>query len=161
MTKQNNLNNSLRAREVRKMGDWDWLKTCRFELRMTKAQRDKLRKKASEIDVTESDYLRMYIDNENPKIVVFDSSDLHDIRWELNKQGNNLNQLVRQVNSNPIGVDSDYVRDVLEQEQETMQSLYDLLDELKKNANLTLDKRVFDEFGNRICVDDDYDGEYD
>ena len=38
-------------------------KDCRFELRLSKAQRDKLKKQAGKLGVTESDYLRLLIAN--------------------------------------------------------------------------------------------------
>ncbi|HFH9307659.1 TPA: plasmid mobilization relaxosome protein MobC [Streptococcus agalactiae] len=70
----------------------------RFELRTTDEEAEKLRRRITQANLkTFQAYALKMLLSEN--IVTYDYSELHQLRMEINRIGQNINQLVRYVNT--------------------------------------------------------------
>lgn len=73
-------------------------KRGRFELRLSEEDREKLIRDAEKTGISESAYLRELINNNSPQ----SREDLQQIKqlvYEINKIGENINQITKHVNS--------------------------------------------------------------
>ncbi len=70
----------------------------RFELRTTDEEAEKLRRRITQANLKtfQAYALKMLL---NGNIVTYDYSELHQLRMEINRIGQNINQLVRYVNT--------------------------------------------------------------
>lgn len=105
-------------------------------IRLTEAERSTLKQKASKADLSVSEYVRLaLIYSKDATIRVIDTSPLRDALWELKKQGVNLNQLMKSLNTyGPGGFDSKEVKRILEMEAAVFWGVLESLASLREAA---------------------------
>lgn len=80
-------------------------KEARVEVRMTEREKEILKRKAAKNGMTVSEYARKLLANSDDETIrVIDTEPLRMAAHELAKQGTNLNQFMRFLNSNGAGV---------------------------------------------------------
>ena len=119
--------------------------------RVTKAEREILRRKAAKMKMSVSEYIRFAaIESDNLQVVTIDTAPLKKLGFELTKQGTNLNQFMRFLNT--YGVDAynaEQATRVLEKEGtaflRVMESLRDLKHESERHRVTILAEDFNDE----------------
>lgn len=99
------------------MGEKDRARTKLFQLHLFEEEMDVLAEKARLAGVTKTDYIRYVIMYGSAgKAANFSSEDSRSIQYELNRIGNNINQIAYRVNARATVDVSDF---------NNLQSLYD------------------------------------
>ena len=110
-------------------------KDTRFELRMSRRERGLLRKKAKRAHMSASDYVRKMLIHGDCNVTVIKTDSLDSIDLELTRQGTNLNQLVKFLNTyGTKAYDADEVARVLDHEYEIHEQLRSALISLRHEA---------------------------
>lgn len=104
--------------------------------RVTKAEREILRRKAAKMKMSISEYIRFVaIESDDLQVVTIDTVPLRKLGFELTKQGTNLNQFMRFLNT--YGVDAynaDEAKLVLEKEGAAFLRVMESLRDLKRES---------------------------
>lgn len=104
--------------------------------RVTKAEREILRHKAAQMNMSISEYIRFAaIESDNLKVVTIDTTPLRKLGFELTKQGTNLNQFMRFLNT--YGVDAynaNEAKQILEKEGAAFLRVMESLGDLKRES---------------------------
>lgn len=104
--------------------------------RVTSSEREMLRRKAKKMKMTISDYIRFAaIEADNLNVVTIDTTPLERLGYELTKQGVNLNQLMKFLNS--YGVDAYNAQEtsrMLAREGDAFLRVMDALSDLRREA---------------------------
>lgn len=105
-------------------------------VRVTEKERDELKKKASRKAMTVSEYIReALIHSDDLTISVIDIRPLKKVIYELSKQGSNLNQFVRVLNTYGIrDYNESLAREILEREGMLFLKVVDALAQLRQEA---------------------------
>ena len=128
-------------------------KEARVEVRMTEHEKEALKRKAAKNGMTVSEYARTLLANsDDATIKVIDTEPLKKAAHELAKQGTNLNQFMKFLNTYGVKVfDPEEAKRVLEKEvsafAEIMESLAALRREADRN-NVHLQIEDFDNLDN-------------
>ena len=112
-------------------------KEARVEVRMTEHEKEALKRKAAKNGMTVSEYARTLLANsDDATIRVIDTEPLRKAAHELAKQGTNLNQFMRFLNSNGAGVfNQDEAKAVLEKEVSAFSEIMEALAALRMEAD--------------------------
>ena len=106
-------------------------------IRLTEQERKVLKRKAAEIGMSVSDYVRtLAIHSDDASIRVIDTEPLKKAAHELAKQGTNLNQFMKFLNTYGINVfDAEDAKRVLDREVETFAEVAEALTALRREAD--------------------------
>jgi predicted DNA binding CopG/RHH family protein len=112
-------------------------KEARVEVRMTEHEKEALKRKAAKNGMTVSEYARTLLANsDDATIRVIDTEPLKKAAHELAKQGTNLNQLMKFLNTYGIKVfDAGEAQRVLAREVETFVEVAEALAALRREAD--------------------------
>lgn len=112
-------------------------KEARVEVRMTEREKEILKRKAAKNGMTVSEYARKLLANSDDETIrVIDTEPLRMAAHELAKQGTNLNQFMRFLNSNGVGVfNQDEAKAVLEKEVSAFSEIMEALAALRMEAD--------------------------
>lgn len=112
-------------------------KEARVEVRMTEHEKEALKRKAAKNGMTVSDYARTLLANsDDATIRVIDTEPLKKAAHELAKQGTNLNQFMKFLNTYGVKVfDPDEAKRVLEKEVSTFSEIMEALAALRREAD--------------------------
>lgn len=124
-------------------------KEARVEVRMTEHEKEALERKAAKNGMTVSEYARTLLANsDDATIRVIDTEPLRKAAHELAKQGTNLNQFMKFLNTYGIKVfDAREAQRVLAREVETFMEVAEALAALRREAdrnNICLQIEDFD-----------------
>ena len=105
--------------------------------RVTKAEREMLRRKAAKMKMSVSQYIRFTaIESDNLQVVTIDTTPLQKLGFELTKQGTNLNQLMRFLNTYGVDVyNAKETNRMLAREGQAFLQVMDALSDLKREAS--------------------------
>ena len=119
-------------------------------IRLTEQERKVLKRKAAEIGMSVSDYVRtLAIHSDDASIRVIDTEPLKKAAHELAKQGTNLNQFMKFLNTYGINVfDAEDAKRVLDREVETFAEVAEALTALRREADRNNIQIRIDDFGN-------------
>ena len=108
----------------------------RIELRLSKHEKDLLLRKAQKSGMTVSDYVRQsLIHSRDGTINVIDTTPLRDAVFELTKQGVNLNQFMKFLNTYGVkAFDAERAKQVLSRECDLLLAIEDALSALLREA---------------------------
>ena len=108
----------------------------RIELRLSKHEKDLLLRKAQKSGMTVSDYVRQsLIHSRDGTINVIDTTPLRDAVFELTKQGVNLNQFMKFLNTYGVkAFDAERAEQVLSRECDLLLAVEDALSALLREA---------------------------
>lgn len=108
----------------------------RIELRLSKHEKNLLLRKAQKSDMTVSDYVRQsLIHSRDGTINVIDTTPLRDAVFELTKQGVNLNQFMKFLNTYGVkAFDAERAKQVLSRECDLLLAVEDALSALLREA---------------------------
>lgn len=108
----------------------------RIELRLSKHEKNLLLRKAQKSDMTVSDYVRQsLIHSRDGTINVIDTTPLRDAVFELTKQGVNLNQFMKFLNTYGVkAFDAERAKQVLSRECDLLLAVEDALSTLLREA---------------------------
>lgn len=106
-------------------------------IRLTEREKKTLKRKAANYGMTVSEYARtLLINSDDATIKVIDTEPLKKAAHELAKQGTNLNQFMKFLNTNGIGsYDSDRAREMLRKEAKAFEQVINALIVLRKEMN--------------------------
>lgn len=112
-------------------------KAERVEVRMTEREKETLKRKAAKNGMTVSEYARTLLANsDDATIRVIDTEPLKKAAHELAKQGTNLNQFMRILNSNGArAFNQDEAKAVLEKEVSAFSEIMEALTALRMEAD--------------------------
>ena len=112
-------------------------KEARVEVRMTDREKKTLKRKAAKYEMTVSEYARtLLIHSDDVTIKVIDTEPLKKAAHELAKQGTNLNQFMKFLNTYGIKVfDVGEAQRVLAREVETFMEVAEALAALRREAD--------------------------
>lgn len=112
-------------------------KTERIFVRVTEDEKRKLKRKARENGMSVSDYARtLLVHSDDASIRVIDTEPLRKAAHELAKQGTNLNQLMKFLNTyGANALDANDVKRVLDREVETFSEIAEALAALRHEAD--------------------------
>lgn len=112
-------------------------KEARVEVRMTDREKKTLKRKAAKYKMTVSEYARtLLIHSDDVTIKVIDTEPLKKAAHELAKQGTNLNQFMKFLNTYGVKVfDPDEAKRVLEKEVSTFSEIMEALAALRREAD--------------------------
>lgn len=111
-------------------------KSARIYIRVTPHERDLLRKKAKRAGLSVSEYVRNAAIYGDSPITAIDTKPLMKLNWELIKQGTNLNQLMKFINTyGEKAYDSDEVSRVLNKEIDVFDKVGEALISLRREAD--------------------------
>lgn len=104
--------------------------------RVTEREYECIKQKAKEAKVTVSAYVRAkLLHSSNGEVRVIDTQPLRKTLWELNKQGTNLNQFMKFLNTYGIKVfDAKEAERVMDQESEAVWKVMEALSLLQEAA---------------------------
>ena len=130
-------------------------KEARVEVRMTEHEKGALKRKAAKNGMTVSEYARTLLANsDDATIRVIDTEPLRKAAHELAKQGTNLNQFMKFLNTYGIKVfDAGGAQRVLAREVETFMEVAEALAALRREAdrnNVHLKNRGFRQCRKRL-----------
>lgn len=125
-------------------------KEARVEVRMTDREKKTLKRKAAKYEMTVSEYARtLLIHSDDVTIKVIDTEPLKKAAHELAKQGTNLNQFMKFLNTYGIKVfDVGEAQRVLAREVETFMEVAEALAALRREADRNNIQIRIDDFGN-------------
>lgn len=128
-------------------------KEARVEVRMTDREKKTLKRKAAKYGMTVSDYARtLLINSDDATIKVIDTEPLKKAAHELAKQGTNLNQFMKFLNTYGVNVfDPEEAKLVLQKEVSSFSKLMEALAALRREAdrnNIHLQIEDFDNLDN-------------
>ena len=128
-------------------------KEARVEVRMTDREKKTLKRKAAKYEMTVSEYPRtLLIHSDDVTIKVIDTQPLKKAAHELAKQGTNLNQFMKFLNTYGVKVfDPDEAKRVLEKEVSSFSEIMEALAALRREAdrnNIHLQIEDFDNLDN-------------
>lgn len=125
-------------------------KEARVEVRMTDREKKTLKRKAAKYEMTVSEYARtLLIHSDDVTIKVIDTEPLKKAAHELAKQGTNLNQFMKFLNTYGIKVfDAGEAQRVLAREVETFMEVAEALAALRREANRNNIQIRIDDFDN-------------
>ena len=125
-------------------------KEARVEVRMTEHEKEALKRKAANYGMTVSDYARtLLINSDDATIKVIDTEPLKKTAHELAKQGTNLNQFMKFLNTYGIKVfDAGEAQRVLAREVETFMEVAEALAALRREADRNNIQIRIDDFDN-------------
>ena len=108
----------------------------RIELRLSKHEKNLLLRKAQKSGMTVSDYVRQsLIHSRDGTINVIDTTPLRDAVFELTKQGINLNQFMKFLNTYGVkAFDAERAKQVLSRECDLLLAVEDALSALLREA---------------------------
>lgn len=112
-------------------------KEARVEVRMTEHEKEALKRKAAKNGMTVPEYARTLLANsDDATIRVIDTEPLRKAAHELAKQGTNLNQFMKFLNTYGIKVfDAGEAQRVLAREVETFMEVAEALAALRREAD--------------------------
>lgn len=112
-------------------------KEARVEVRMTEHEKEALKRKAAKNGMTVSEYARTLLANsDDATIRVIDTEPLRKAAHELAKQGTNLNQFMKFLNTYGAKVfDPEEAKRVLEKEVSSFSEIMEALAALRREAN--------------------------
>lgn len=119
-------------------------------IRLTEQERNVLKRKAAETGMNVSDYVRtLAIHSDDVSIRVIDTEPLQKVAHELAKQGTNLNQFMKFLNTYGIKVfDAGEAQRVLAREVETFTEVAEALAALRREADRNNIQIRIDDFDN-------------
>lgn len=125
-------------------------KEARVEVRMTDREKKTLKRKAAKYEMTVSEYARtLLIHSDDVTIKVIDTEPLKKAAHELAKQGTNLNQFMKFLNTYGIKVfDAGKAQRVLAREVETFMEVAEALAALRREADRNNIQIRIDDFDN-------------
>ena len=128
-------------------------KEARVEVRMTDREKKTLKRKAANYEMTVSEYARtLLIHSDDVTIKVIDTEPLKKAAHELAKQGTNLNQFMKFLNTYGVKVfDPEEAKRVLEKEVSSFSEIMEALAALRREAdrnNIHLQIEDFDNLDN-------------
>jgi hypothetical protein len=125
-------------------------KEARVEVRMTDREKKTLKRKAAKYEMTVSEYARtLLIHSDDVTIKVIDTEPLKKAAHELAKQGTNLNQFMKFLNTYGIKVfDVGEAQRVLAREVETFMEVAEALAALRREADRNNIQIRIDDFDN-------------
>ena len=125
-------------------------KEARVEVRMTDREKKTLKRKAAKYEMTVSEYARtLLIHSDDVTIKVIDTEPLKKAAHELAKQGTNLNQFMKFLNTYGIKVfDAGEAQRVLAREVETFMEVAEALAALRREADRNNIQIRIDDFDN-------------
>lgn len=125
-------------------------KEARVEVRMTDRDKKTLKRKAAKYEMTVSEYARtLLIHSDDVTIKVIDTEPLKKAAHELAKQGTNLNQFMKFLNTYGIKVfDVGEAQRVLAREVETFMEVAEALAALRREADRNNIQIRIDDFDN-------------
>lgn len=128
-------------------------KEARVEVRMTEHEKEALKRKAAKNGMTVSEYARTLLANsDDATIRVIDTEPLRKAAHELAKQGTNLNQFMKFLNTYGVNVfDPEEAKLVLQKEVSSFSKLMEALAALRREAdrnNIHLQIEDFDNLDN-------------
>lgn len=128
-------------------------KEARVEVRMTDREKKTLKRKAAKYKMTVSEYARtLLIHSDDVTIKVIDTEPLKKAAHELAKQGTNLNQFMKFLNTYGVKVfDPEEAKRVLEKEVSSFSEIMEALAALRREAdrnNIHLQIEDFDNLDN-------------
>ena len=128
-------------------------KEARVEVRMTEHEKEALKRKAAKNGMTVSEYARTLLANsDDATIRVIDTEPLRKAAHELAKQGTNLNQFMKFLNTYGVKVfDPEEAKRVLEKEVSSFSEIMEALAALRREAdrnNIHLQIEDFDNLDN-------------
>ena len=125
-------------------------KEARVEVRMTDREKKTLKRKAAKYEMTISEYARtLLIHSDDVTIKVIDTEPLKKAAHELAKQGTNLNQFMKFLNTYGIKVfDVGEAQRVLAREVETFMEVAEALAALRREADRNNIQIRIDDFDN-------------
>ena len=125
-------------------------KEARVEVRMTEREKETLKRKAAKNGMTVSGYARtLLVNSDDATIRVIDTEPLRKAAHELAKQGTNLNQFMRFLNTNGArAFDRDEARAVLEKEVSAFSKIMEALAALRREADRNGVNLEIDDFDN-------------
>lgn len=125
-------------------------KEARVEVRMTDREKKTLKRKAAKYEMTVSEYARtLLIHSDDVTIKVIDTEPLKKAAHELAKQGTNLNQFMKFLNTYGIKVfDVGEAQRVLAREVETFMEVAEALTALRREADRNNIQIRIDDFDN-------------
>lgn len=125
-------------------------KEARVEVRMTDREKKTLKRKAAKYEMTVSEYARtLLIHSDDVTIKVIDTEPLKKMAHELAKQGTNLNQFMKFLNTYGIKVfDVGEAQRVLAREVETFMEVAEALAALRREADRNNIQIRIDDFDN-------------
>lgn len=105
-------------------------------VRLTNQEKDLLQRKARDSGMNVSEYIRKsLIHSGNCEIRVVDISPLNEVLYELMKQGGNLNQFMKFLNTYGVSVfDSNRAEQVMTEQESVLVHVMDALAALRKTA---------------------------
>ena len=112
-------------------------KGARVEVRMTESEKEALKQKAAKNGMTVSEYARtLLVNSDDATIRVIDTEPLRKAAHELAKQGTNLNQFMKFLNTyGAMAFDQDEAKAVLEKEVSAFSEITEALAALRKEAD--------------------------
>ena len=112
-------------------------KEARVEVRMTEHEKEALKRKAAKNGMTVSEYARTLLANsDDATIRVIDTEPLRKAAHELAKQGTNLNQFMKFLNTYGVKVfDPEEAKRVLEKEVSSFSEIMEALAALRREAD--------------------------
>ena len=112
-------------------------KEARVEVRMTDREKKTLKRKAAKYEMTVSEYTRtLLINSDDATIKVIDTEPLKKAAHELAKQGTNLNQFMKFLNTYGVKVfDPEEAKRVLEKEVSSFSEIMEALAALRREAD--------------------------
>lgn len=112
-------------------------KEARVEVRMTDREKKTLKRKAAKCEMTVSEYARtLLIHSDDVTIKVIDTEPLKKAAHELAKQGTNLNQFMKFLNTYGVKVfDPEEAKRVLEKEVSSFSEIMEALAALRREAD--------------------------
>lgn len=112
-------------------------KEARVEVRMTDREKKTLKRKAAKYEMTVSEYARtLLIHSDDVTIKVIDTEPLKKAAHELAKQGTNLNQFMKFLNTYGVKVfDPEEAKRVLEKEVSSFSEIMEALAALRREAD--------------------------
>lgn len=122
-------------------------------IRLSEREKRTLKRKAANYDMTVSDYARtLLINSDDATIKVIDTQPLKKAAHELAKQGTNLNQFMKFLNTYGVKVfDPEEAKRVLEKEVSSFSEIMEALAALRREAdrnNIHLQIEDFDNLDN-------------
>lgn len=128
-------------------------KEARVEVRMTDREKKTLKRKVAKYEMTVSEYARtLLIHSDDVTIKVIDTEPLKKAAHELAKQGTNLNQFMKFLNTYGVKVfDPEEAKRVLEKEVSSFSEIMEALAALRREAdrnNIHLQIEDFDNLDN-------------
>ena len=106
-------------------------KTCRVEIRLTDEEYERLKDNADGYGASVSEFIRrMCVYGSKDAPVIMDAQPFKDLFFEVHKQGVNLNQIARVVNTSGGKLLDEDIQDMLEHALERHDEAHELLIEL-------------------------------